>query len=117
MQEDAAPYSIASRTSFNGTSPISLGEISTLNTAVSQLWIAEFGGCLRRESRASTVPGGRAIAAEYEVFKAALPSVCEAQRLDVDELALADFARIVTEYIAAALVDHGTEFTSNANLS
>jgi len=63
--------------------------------------IQELATWLRDQSEDPTVPGGRAIAAEYEAFEVALPRICAARRLEIDELTFGDFTRIVAEYLTA----------------
>lgn len=56
---------------------------------------------LRGQSRDRKIPGGRKIAQEFAAFHAALPAICSDRALDADELAFAEFAEIVAEYLAA----------------
>jgi len=63
--------------------------------------IQELATWLRDQSEDPTVPGGRAIAAEYEALEVALPRICAARRLEIDELTFGDFTRIVAEYLTA----------------
>jgi hypothetical protein len=62
--------------------------------------IRELATWLRDQSRDPKVPGGRAIAAEYGEFEAALPAICADRQLGLDELTFGDFTRIVAEYLA-----------------
>jgi hypothetical protein len=58
---------------------------------------------LRVQSRSKTVPGGRAMAREFERFEAQLPGLCLGLQLDVDEMTFRDLTSLASEYIAAAL--------------
>lgn len=63
--------------------------------------IEELAAWLRDQSRDPHVPGGRAIAAEYLIFKAMLPSICKARHLAPEELTFGDFNAIVVTYITS----------------
>lgn len=56
---------------------------------------------LRDESNDPNVPGGRAIAAEYERFAAALPRIAASKQLEMDEITFRDFWVAAAEWIAA----------------
>jgi hypothetical protein len=60
-------------------------------------------GWLREQSRATTIPGGRQIAAEYAQFReTALPAILSARRLDHRELTFGDYTGIVIGHLAEA---------------
>lgn len=54
---------------------------------------------LRVQSRSTTVPGGRAMAREFEAFELALPDLCHALQLEVEEMTFGDLTTLATEYI------------------
>ena len=56
---------------------------------------------LRDEARDPDVPGGRAIAAEFERFQAELPVIAAAKRLEMDELTFKDLTAIAAAWIVA----------------
>lgn len=58
---------------------------------------------LRVQSRSKTVPGGRAMAREFERFEAQLPGLCLGLQLEVDEMTFRDLTTLTSEYIAATL--------------
>ncbi|OYX01408.1 MAG: hypothetical protein B7Z12_14245 [Caulobacter vibrioides] len=58
---------------------------------------------LRVQSRSKTVPGGRAMAREFEAFELALPQLCAGLQLEIDEMTFGDLTSLASEYIAAAL--------------
>lgn len=64
--------------------------------------IEELAAWLRDQSEDRTVPGGRAIAAEFAAFEADLPVICAARGLALDELTFGDFNAIIVEYLTAA---------------
>ena len=47
------------------------------------------------------MPGGRAIAAEFERFQAGLPIIAATKRLEPDELTFKDLTAIAAEWILA----------------
>ena len=63
--------------------------------------IEEVATWLRTQSRSKTVPGGRAIAAEFAIFQADLPAICQARGLESDELTFGDFTTLVEAYLIA----------------
>ncbi len=63
--------------------------------------IEEVATWLRDQSRARTVPGGRAIAAEFVTFERELSAICRARGLEPDELTFGDFTTLVEEYLTA----------------
>ncbi|WP_426042731.1 hypothetical protein [Brevundimonas sp. TWP2-3-4b1] len=65
--------------------------------------IEAVAGWLRVQSRSKTVPGGRAMAAEFQGFEAVLPALCLDLRLEVDEMTFGDLTTLASEYIAATL--------------
>jgi len=54
---------------------------------------------LRDEVRDRDVPGGRAIATEYERFRADVPDICAVKRLYLDEITFKDFRAMAAEWI------------------
>ncbi len=68
----------------------------------SQVLIEDLAAWLRGQSRDPAIPSGRAIAAEFEVFRAdVLPAICRPRILHLDELTFGDFNDIVVEYVAS----------------
>ena len=63
--------------------------------------IEEIASWLRDQARAPQVPGGRAIAAEFERFRVDLPEVAASKRLERDELTFKDLYAIAAKWIAA----------------
>lgn len=61
--------------------------------------IGEVATWLRDQAQDPDVPGGRAIAAEFELFLAALPAIAAAKRLEPDELTFKDLTAIAAEWI------------------
>jgi hypothetical protein len=55
---------------------------------------------LRQQSRVGNIPGGRAIAREYDTFLAELPAICAVRELEPEELTYGDFTVLVGEYLA-----------------
>ena len=53
--------------------------------------IEKLAGWLRCEVRNKKIPGGRAIAVEYQSFKRTLPRICAEMQLDPEEVTFADF--------------------------
>lgn len=66
-----------------------------------QQLIEELAAWLRDQSEDRTVPGGRAIAAEFVAFEADLPVICAARGLALDELTFGDSNAIIVEYLTA----------------
>jgi hypothetical protein len=62
--------------------------------------ITELATWLRTHSHDANVPGGVAIAEEFENFTAALPEICGARRLDPTEVTFGDYSTIVAQYLA-----------------
>jgi len=54
---------------------------------------------LRQQSRVTTIPGGQAVAAEYDQFRRDLPAILAARMLDVSEMTFGDFSAIVAAWI------------------
>lgn len=54
---------------------------------------------LRQQSRVSSVPGGQAIAEEYQQFRTDLPAVLAARQLQEQELTFGDYSAIVAAWI------------------
>lgn len=56
---------------------------------------------LRDHGRNPLVPGGRAIAAEFERFVIDVPAICASKALDPEELTFRDYRAMAVEWIAA----------------
>ena len=56
-------------------------------------------GWLRTESQRPDIPGKVAISKRYRQFQRKLPSICRKFRIQVDELTLADYTHMVTEWL------------------
>lgn len=56
---------------------------------------------LRDQSNDRNVPGGRAIAGEFQRFSDELPEIVAAQRLDPDELTFRDLYNLIAEWVIA----------------
>lgn len=54
---------------------------------------------LRQQSRVTTIPGGQAVAVEYEQFHRDLPEILAARMLDVSEMTFGDFSAIAAAWI------------------
>jgi hypothetical protein len=54
---------------------------------------------LRQQSRVTTIPGGQAVAAEYDQFHRDLPAILAARMLDVSEMTFGDFSAIAAAWI------------------
>lgn len=63
--------------------------------------IEEVATWLRDQARDPDVPGGRAIALEFDRFQADLPAIAAAQRLETDELTFKDLSAIAAAWIVA----------------
>lgn len=63
--------------------------------------IEEVATWLRDATQDLRVPGGRAIAAEFAEFCAAVPGICAAKRLHPDELTFLDYRAMATQWILA----------------
>lgn len=63
--------------------------------------IEEVAGWLRNEAQDPGVPGGRAIATEFERFLLDLPTIAAAKQLEPDELTFKDLTVIMAEWILA----------------
>jgi hypothetical protein len=63
--------------------------------------IEEIARWLRNEVGDSRVPGGRAMAAEFERFNAVLPAIAATKQLEPDELTFKDLTVIAVEWILA----------------
>lgn len=61
--------------------------------------IRELAGWLRMQSKDNKVPGGAAIVAEFDAFRADLPRILVARRLDPLEVTFGDYTTIVAEYL------------------
>ena len=55
----------------------------------------------RDEIRDPKVPGGRAIATEYDAFTTIIPDICALKRLDPEELTFQDYQAMAAEWIVA----------------
>jgi hypothetical protein len=64
--------------------------------------IVELAAWLREQSRDSLVPGGAAIAREFEGFTAALPEIFRARRLDPAEATFGDYSAVVVQYLSSS---------------
>jgi hypothetical protein len=54
---------------------------------------------LRNASPSTSLPGGEAISARYDLFRKEFPSLCQTLQLSTDELTFIDFTWIVTEWL------------------
>lgn len=61
--------------------------------------IVEVATWLRQQSRVTTIPGGLAISAEYELFRGDLPAILDARQLSAAEMTFGDYSAIVAEWI------------------
>jgi hypothetical protein len=61
--------------------------------------IAAVATWLRQQSRVTTIPGGQAIAGEYQQFQADLPAVLAARQLEAAEMTFGDFSAIAAAWI------------------
>jgi hypothetical protein len=75
-------------------------DIHAHDGAVARL-IEQIATWLRDEAGDPNVPGGRAIAAAFARFRADLPAIAAAKRLETDELTFKDFTAISAEWILA----------------
>jgi hypothetical protein len=69
--------------------------------SVDQL-IRELAAWLRNEVRDPKVPGGFAIAAEFEKFKDDLPAIAGDMQLQVSELTFSDLVEVIARWIPKA---------------
>lgn len=58
---------------------------------------------LRTESGRTGIPGGSAIYGRYEAFRADLPEICSELKLDVGDLAFADFSYTIARWLKTHL--------------
>lgn len=56
---------------------------------------------LRTASKRTTLPGGRVIVRRYNAFREALPQMCEAAKIEEDELVFNDYATFISEWLKA----------------
>jgi hypothetical protein len=56
-------------------------------------------GWLRQQSRLTSIPGGLAIAGEYNEFRQDLPAILAARQLHLDEMTFGDFTAIAAAWI------------------
>ena len=75
-------------------------DIHTHDGRVAKL-IEQVATWFRDEVRDPQVPGGRAIASEYEKFATVIPDVCAVKRLDPEELTFQDYRAMAAEWIVA----------------
>jgi hypothetical protein len=61
--------------------------------------IAVVATWLRLQSRVTSIPGGQAIAAEYDEFLSALPDILGARQLTLEEMTFGDFSAIAAAWI------------------
>jgi len=54
---------------------------------------------LRTESGRTDLPGGAAIYARYEIFRADLPAICSNLKLDLAQLTFADFSYTIAQWL------------------
>lgn len=64
------------------------------------LIITHMRNWLSGESKRTTIPGGRNIAARYEQFKIDYPDICQRAKLQSDEVTYNDFAVFVSEWLS-----------------
>ncbi len=63
--------------------------------------IGETATWLRDHRPGVNVPGGLAIAVEFEQFSAALPAACAAKNIEADELSFLDYWTLASEWVVA----------------
>ena len=63
--------------------------------------IGEVATWLREEVRDPQVPGGRAIAADYDRFRRLIPDICAMRRLEPEEITFNDYRVMAAEWIVA----------------
>lgn len=61
--------------------------------------ISEIASWLRAETSDPRLPGGIAIAREFDLFQKDIPTVCTTKRLDQAELTFQDYRKIATQWI------------------
>lgn len=61
--------------------------------------IVAVAGWLRQQSRLTSIPGGLAIAGEYNEFRQDLPAILAARQLHLDEMTFGDFTAIAAAWI------------------
>ncbi len=61
--------------------------------------IEQLSNWLRDEAPNDAIPGGRAIAGEFDRFQADLQTIAAAKRLEIDELTFKDLANIAAQWI------------------
>lgn len=64
------------------------------------LIITHMRNWLSGESKRTTIPGGKNIAARYERFKIDYPDICQRAKLQSDEVTYNDFAVFVSEWLS-----------------
>jgi len=77
-------------------------DIHAHNGAIATL-ICETATWLRDHRPGAPVPGGLAIAAEFEQFSLALPAACAAKHIHPDELTFLDYWTLASEWIVATV--------------
>ena len=68
--------------------------------------IGQVATWLREEVRDPHVPGGRAIAADYDRFRQLIPDICAMRRLEPEEITFNDYRVMAAEWIVADSRDH-----------
>jgi hypothetical protein len=66
-----------------------------------RILITELATWLRMQSRDSNVPGGVALANEFDAFTMALPEIYDARNLHPSEVTFGDYNAIVVEYLTS----------------
>ncbi|MEI7598297.1 MAG: hypothetical protein WCJ41_03140 [Aestuariivirga sp.] len=64
--------------------------------------IEEVSSWLRHETTLAPVPGGKAIAREFQAFQHNLPNICGAMQLAPEELTFQDYRKMAIEWIVQA---------------
>ncbi len=75
-------------------------DIHSHDSSASRL-IEQISGWLRDQAQDYDIPGGRAIAAEFDSFRADLPTIAASKRLQPGELTFKDLTNIAAECILA----------------
>ena len=92
---DSAPYRYQ-----QFISDIAGQDIHAHDNQVAKL-IEQVGTWFRDEIRDPQVPGGRAIASEYDMFTTIVPDICDLKQLDPEELTFQDYRAMAAEWIVA----------------
>jgi hypothetical protein len=64
--------------------------------------IRELAAWLRDQSGDRRIPGGNAIAGEFDVFNGQLPAICAERTLQIEELTFGDYTAIIVQYLKVA---------------